>query len=948
MRNYRDSKCIVSAIALTAAIGALPMPAAAQSQAEDQDSASESSVDERSADDAIVVVGTRLVNEKFIDRRREAFTIVDSVGENEIASLPAYTAADVLRTIPGVSVSSEAIVTEGGGPVAPTTLEGRFVSVRGIRPDLNVVLLDGLNLAIPNELGRANFLDWFPVSLASRVEVEKTFTAEHDGNAIGGLINVVTRSGLDYSEPLLTLNAAVTHDEHRVGPENYSHPINFSGVYAAPISERLGIAATANYYRTDYFIPARSNTARVYFNEDGTRGFCCNFAFNNVIDADGNRNNPGNGLPVPMINLATLSNTQTERYGGAARLDFEPDEKSLIWLTGAVSILDQNVYGSASDARQPFFCFGFFGCVNNVAEQTPTSGLITVNSPATLTSQTGRSHNKSQLYSIQSGLKLEIDPNVLLKLSGGWSRAIQNQFDQFINFEQPATEFQFRYDLTDPLNPIFDYQNPDDIFDPSRYELTIVDQLPLTLREDVWDVRGDLTWNANETDEGLGIKTGLRFKRNDRKFTEEYIRRTAIGSILALSDVLSSSSNSSDLGIPYTGNFVPLLADRVLTESFVEPLLDDPSSFLRAQLSDLSNDYTLTEETFAGYLLGRYHAEDWEFVAGLRYEHTSNQGTGYRSSPNGTIFDDTGIAFERAANSGKRGYWLPSAALNYDLASDVRIRLAYSKTLGRPAYVHLAPRGEILTLPADPNSGEASLSLANPDIRARQSHNFDAAVEWYFAKQALVAASFFYKDIKDEIFLNGTKTELTFDGVTYITNVSQVQNAASAEIKGVELMLLTPLSILDVPFLENFGININAVFNDGRQDLNLFDFNGVTTGRTQVDFMPGQPEEVYNASLYYSDEKFDINLTLNHVGPYVVYINPQEAGQDTYSLASTRLDLAATYRFNDHANVFFKANNLTSEDLIQVSTSAKTIDASSLRDRYVGGRSFTFGVSYKF
>ena len=150
----------------------------------------------------IVVRGNRLVTRQFVDQKRFSETIVDSLGENEVASLPALNAAEIVKNLPGVAAFNDGFGSgsgeRGGGVNQPTTLEQRFASVRGIRGDLNLTLMDGLNLAVPNQAGRANFLDWFPVSLAKRVEVIKTFNAEQDGNAIGGIINIVTRRGSEY------------------------------------------------------------------------------------------------------------------------------------------------------------------------------------------------------------------------------------------------------------------------------------------------------------------------------------------------------------------------------------------------------------------------------------------------------------------------------------------------------------------------------------------------------------------------------------------------------------------------------------------------------------------------------------------------------------------------------------------------------------------------------
>ena len=167
------------------------------------------------------------------------------------------------KNLPGVAAFNDGFGSgsgeRGGGVNQPTTLEQRFASVRGIRGDLNLTLMDGLNLAVPNQAGRANFLDWFPVSLAKRVEVIKTFNAEQDGNAIGGIINIVTRRGSEYSQPLFNVTGSVNFDKLDDGPEDQQQPFNLSAVYASSLTDRVGLTATVNFNRRHIFMPIKNN-----------------------------------------------------------------------------------------------------------------------------------------------------------------------------------------------------------------------------------------------------------------------------------------------------------------------------------------------------------------------------------------------------------------------------------------------------------------------------------------------------------------------------------------------------------------------------------------------------------------------------------------------------------------------------------------------------------------
>ncbi|MFT9459999.1 MAG: TonB-dependent receptor plug domain-containing protein [Acetobacter orientalis] len=79
--------------------------------------------------------------------------------------------------------------------------EPRYVSLRGISPDLNHTTVDGLTMASIGETGsgtrRVNLQDT-PVEMTSRTNVYKSFTAEQSGDAIGGIIDLIPMSAFDH------------------------------------------------------------------------------------------------------------------------------------------------------------------------------------------------------------------------------------------------------------------------------------------------------------------------------------------------------------------------------------------------------------------------------------------------------------------------------------------------------------------------------------------------------------------------------------------------------------------------------------------------------------------------------------------------------------------------------------------------------------------------------
>ncbi len=94
---------------------------------------------------------------------------------------------------------------------------------------------------------------------------------------------------------------------------------------------------------------------------------------------------------------------------------------------------------------------------------------------------------------------------------------------------------------------------------------------------------------------------------------------------------------------------------------------------------------------------------------------------------------------------------LPSVIGTFNLRANLVARAAWTGALGRPEFDALAPRAQ-LGIEDNPTIGTiGSLSIGNPDLRSRQSNNFDASIEWYFDQGAMLSLAGFRKNIRNEI-----------------------------------------------------------------------------------------------------------------------------------------------------------------------------------------------------
>jgi TonB-dependent receptor len=124
-----------------------------------------------------------------LDIERTADNIVQVLPADVITSLPNTNIADAVGRLPSVSLERD----EG---------EGKYVQIRGTEPRLSNVTVDGIHLPSPEGVRNVK-LDAIPADLVESVEINKTLSANQDAGAIGGSVNLVTRTATN--QPYLSL-----------------------------------------------------------------------------------------------------------------------------------------------------------------------------------------------------------------------------------------------------------------------------------------------------------------------------------------------------------------------------------------------------------------------------------------------------------------------------------------------------------------------------------------------------------------------------------------------------------------------------------------------------------------------------------------------------------------------------------------------------------------------
>ena len=129
----------------------------------------------------VVVGGVFQGQSRAINQQKSNFNLTNVVSADQVGKFPDSNIGDALKRISGINVQYD----QG---------EARFGQVRGTSPDLTSVSINGNRLPSAEGDARNVQLDLIPSDMIQTIEVNKVVTADMDGDAIGGAINLITKN----------------------------------------------------------------------------------------------------------------------------------------------------------------------------------------------------------------------------------------------------------------------------------------------------------------------------------------------------------------------------------------------------------------------------------------------------------------------------------------------------------------------------------------------------------------------------------------------------------------------------------------------------------------------------------------------------------------------------------------------------------------------------------
>ena len=130
-----------------------------------------------SASQQVVVTADLGGDVASVNEQRTSPNIVNVQTAAQIMSLPNANIADAVGRMPGVTLQRN----EG---------EGQYVQIRGTEPRLSNTTIDGVVVPGPDPEVRQVDLDTIPADLVGAITINKTLSANQDGDAIGGSVDM--------------------------------------------------------------------------------------------------------------------------------------------------------------------------------------------------------------------------------------------------------------------------------------------------------------------------------------------------------------------------------------------------------------------------------------------------------------------------------------------------------------------------------------------------------------------------------------------------------------------------------------------------------------------------------------------------------------------------------------------------------------------------------------
>jgi TonB-dependent receptor len=325
----------------------------------------------------------------------------------------------------------------------------------------------------------------------------------------------------------------------------------------------------------------------------------------------------------------------------------------------------------------------------------------------------------------------------------------------------------------------------------------------------------------------------------------------------------------------------------------------------------------VTEDVYAGYVMGEARLGRLDITTGARVEETRLTGRGVRQEITpaerarraafvGPITPDENRrrAFAEWSNvredEGSYLNILPSLHFKYALSPNLQARASYSTGIGRPNFSNLLRTTTV-------NHDTMRVVAANSDLKPETTDNIDVMLEYYFEPAGYFSAGVFLKQIKDFIYgdtgaVIGPGADNGFDGDYVGYSLVQNVNGGSGRVRGFEFAYSQRFTRLP-GFWKGFGLNANYTRIESRGNYGAS--SGTQTNAEIAGFMP----ETFNASLSYQYRAWDVQVKYTHRAQNLRDFNANPLLR-VYYYSKKNVDLNLKYKLHPRLTLFVDVINV--------------------------------------
>ncbi|MDO8542364.1 MAG: TonB-dependent receptor [Opitutaceae bacterium] len=856
------------------------------------------------------VTGEREGSAAAITAQRNAPNVKNVVAIDAYGNLPNMNASELAVLLPGVA-----------GELSD---EGNIVgfTIRGMGPGMNTITIDGSLMASQGGAGRQTRMHTITGSMFDSLELTKGHTPDKGADSLGGTLNLRSRSPLGMKE-----KRRVTYNfSARLAPsftqqiplreEHRAHPllnVAYQEVFGVLGGERnLGVAVNLFY----------SEQAVGFFQTQ--RDF---------------QNTPNN--PAYVWDYRTDDNYNNRKQSSInTKFDYRLSPNTKISLN--------LIYNDAMERfryRNPFRAFT--GNANTVPNAT-TSGVIPgytdritqvrpVNaSMVDITSQMSNFFHRQRhadLGAEQEFGPLTLDYNAVISLdhinSGGGDGGVLTNRARGIGWILDRTESD--------LYPRFIQTAGPDLSDPASYRPNSFTFNNGKTAHEIRELRGNARYRL-PTEFSLHLKTGVRWREELAENGNENRRYNFTGTN---SSQLPIDPTIRTFGDIKTGLNVPRWHSNAIARNRtpLDSSLWDEDRYFH-EMSRYTGTRGVTETVSAAYLMTQGKIGRTGFLGGARVEKTEDDSWGWvrqrfgstaaeqRADPVGAAERD--YAGTRRDIAGNYTKWFPSIHLTHDITQDLKARLSWSTSFGRPPLSNLMPNESV-------NENNETLTINNPSLRPQTAENWDASLEYYFEPVGSLSAVFFHKTIEDFFQNNvpagtvGPGLDNGYNGEYSGFSILTRGNLGTAVVQGWELSYQQQFTFLP-GLLKGLGLSANYTYLKTHGDW------ASSTGEVP-DFKP----RTGNISLSWRHRGFGSRINVNYTGGYLDALNANNAPLNLYRTGRTVVNAGVGYQWRPTLAFSIDVANIFNEHQVHYRGYPDRMQRT-----IIPGTTITFGVSGRF